>query len=152
MIIGKKSCMDSKFLKERFSETNKFCNFPFTSRTMNMPEVILAGGDPLMPDTQGSHEVLKRGGGQHTRTHVLRQRSAREDWGRANVWCANFYTSPDSFIVMIDFLARQKMHHCLVCWFQTVALMARIHPSPKATLQRGYSLAVGVCRLWLWRR
>lgn len=35
MIIGKKSRMDS-LLKETFSETNKFCNFPFTSR--NMPE------------------------------------------------------------------------------------------------------------------
>lgn len=74
MIIWKKSRMDfflDGFLKEKFSETNKFCNFPFTSRTMNMPEVILAGGDPLMPDTQGSHEVLKHGGRQHTRTNVL---------------------------------------------------------------------------------
>lgn len=57
--------------EKKISETNNFCNFPFTSRTMTMPEVKLAVGDPLMPDTQGSHKDSKRGGGQHTLTHIL---------------------------------------------------------------------------------
>lgn len=66
-----------------------------------MPEVTLAGRDPLMPDTQGSHEVSKRGGCQHTQPHVS---PATTCMGRLNALCANFYTSPDSFIVVIDFL------------------------------------------------
>lgn len=150
MIIWKKSRMDSFFKESKKKNSLKQTNFAIS---------LLHLGQWTCLKSSWLVEIrwcpTHRG---HTRSwnmedvNILgqmswRQWSAREDWGQANVWCANFYTSPDSFIVVIDFLAWQKMHHCLVCWFQTVAPMARIHPSPEATLQRGYSLAVGVCRL-----
>lgn len=64
--------MDSEFWEKQKEERKKrkqLLQFSFDILD-SKSEAILAGGDPPMPNAQGSYEVWKRGGGQHTRTHV----------------------------------------------------------------------------------